>query len=62
MKAVVTFDNGQRIVAEIRPLVQGGQVRRPKFWAEWERDFVEQWNKSQPKAVHKVVKAHILRN
>lgn len=24
MKAVVTFDNGQRIVAEIQPLVQGG--------------------------------------
>lgn len=61
MKAVVTFDTGQRLVVDVLPL-RDGVVRRNKFWTEWERDFVEQWNKSQPGAVHKVVKAHILRN
>ena len=39
-----------------------GKLRRPRFQDEYERWFVEEFNKAQPHLVHKVVKAHILRN
>lgn len=61
MKAVLTLDNGAKIVADIfAPSI--GKIRRPRFHDEYERWFVEEFNKAQPRAVHKVVKAHILRN
>nr|DAL42943.1 MAG TPA_asm: hypothetical protein [Caudoviricetes sp.] len=61
MKAVLTLDNGRKIAVDILP-PQIGKIRRPRFQDEYERWFVEEFNKAQPRAVHKVVKAHILRN
>lgn len=61
MKAVLILDNGRKIVADILP-PPIGKIRRPRFHDEYERWLVEEFNKAQPRAVHKVVKAHILRN
>ena len=61
MKAILTLDNGKKIVADILP-PPIGKLRRPRFHDEYERWFVKEFNKSQPHLVHKVVKAHILRN
>nr|DAO53096.1 MAG TPA: hypothetical protein [Caudoviricetes sp.] len=61
MKAILTLDNGAKIAADILP-PPIGKLRRPRFQDEYERWFVEEFNKAQPRAVHKVVKAHILRN
>ena len=60
MKAVLTLDNGEKVVADIYPLQ--GNKHKPRFHDEYERWFVEEFNKAQPRAAHKVVKAHILRN
>lgn len=61
MKAILTLDNGKKIVADILP-PQIGKLRRSRFHDEYERWFVKEFNKAQPRLVHKVVKAHILRN
>ena len=60
MKAILTLGNGKKIAVDILPPI--GKVRRPRFQDEYERWFVEEFNKAQPHLVHKVVKAHILRN
>ena len=60
MKTILTLDNGKKIVADILHPI--GKLRRPRFHDEYERWFVEEFNKAQPHLVHKVVKAHILRN
>ena len=56
--AILTFDNGQRVRAEI--LIPKSD--RPIFHNDLERRFIEDFHKSQPRAVHKLVKVHILRN
>lgn len=61
MKAILTLDNGAKIVADTLP-PQIGKIRRPRFHDEYERWFVEEFNKAQPHLVHKAVKAHILRH
>lgn len=61
MKAVLTLDNGAKIAVDILP-PPIGKLRRPRSHNEYERWFVEEFNKAQPHLVHKVVKAHILRN
>lgn len=61
MKAILTLDNGAKIAADILP-PPIGKVRRPRFQDEYERWFVEEFNKAQPNMVHKVVKAHLLRH
>ena len=60
MKAILTLDNGKKIAADILSPI--GKLRRPRFHDEYERWFVEEFNKAQPHLVHKVVKAHILRH
>lgn len=62
MKAILTLDNGKKIAVDILPPPPIGKLRRPRFYDEYERWFVEEFNKAQPHLVHKVVKAHILRN
>lgn len=62
MKAVLTFDNGQKLVCDILTPPTWLHKSRPRFWDDFERDFVRKLNQSQPRAVHKVVRAHILRN
>lgn len=61
MKAVLTLDNGRKIAVDILP-PPIGKLRRPRFHDEYERWFVEEFNKAQPHLVHKAVKAHILRH
>lgn len=55
--AILTFDNGQRVRAEI--LIPKSD--RPIFHNDLERRFIEDFQKSQPNAAHKLVKVHILR-
>ena len=55
--AILTFDNGQRVRAEILIL----KSDRPIFHNDLERRFIEDFHKSQPNAAHKLVKVHILR-
>lgn len=55
--AILTFDNGQRVRAEI--LIPKSD--RPIFHYDLERRFIEDFHKSQPNAAHKLVKVHILR-
>ena len=44
MKAILTLDNGKKIVADILP-PPIGKLRRPRFHDEYERWFVEEFNK-----------------
>lgn len=55
--AILTFDNGQRVRAEIS--IPG--TDKPVWHTELERRIVRDFNKAQPRAVHKLVKVHILR-
>ena len=55
--AILTFDNGQRVRAEV--LIPKSD--RPIFHNDLERRFIEDFHKSQPNAAHKLVKVHILR-
>lgn len=56
--AILTFDNGHRVRAEI--LIPKSD--RPMWYDDIERRFIEDFHKSQPRAVHKLEKVHILRN
>lgn len=56
-QAILTFDNGSRIRAEVTLV--------PKRWytnSDYERELVSEYNKSQPNAVHKITKIHLMRN
>lgn len=55
--AILTFDNGQRVRAEIS--IPG--TDKPVWHTELERRIVNDFNKAQSRAVHKLVKVHILR-
>ena len=55
--AILTLSNGEkmRVKAKIYP--------KPRYFqAEYERDLVEEFNRSQPNMVHKAVKCHLMRN
>lgn len=56
--AVITLDNGTKVRAEI--LIP--ENAKPTWHAELEKRMVRNFNRSQPHAVHKAVKIHILRN
>lgn len=45
MKAVLTLDNGEKVVADILSISPIGKLRRPRFHDEYERWFVEEFNK-----------------
>ena len=56
-QAILTFDNGSRIRAEVTLV--------PKRWytnSDYERELLKEFNKSQPNMVHKVTKIHLIRN
>lgn len=55
--AILTFDNGQRVRAEIT--LPG--TDKPVWHTELERRIVNDFNKAPPRAVHKLVKVHLLR-
>jgi uncharacterized protein YktA (UPF0223 family) len=56
-KCVLTLEGGYKITAE----VVIPKSSKPVFHDELEKQLVREFNKSQPYAVHKVVKMHILR-
>ena len=56
--AILTLEGGFKIRAEITmPATDRGT-----WHADLERQLVSEFNRSQPRAVHKVVKIHLLRN
>ena len=55
--AILTFDNGQRVRAEV--LIPKSD--RATWHDDIERRFIREWHKSQPNAAHELVKVHILR-
>lgn len=57
-KAILTLYNG----AKIEAVVTMPSPRKAMFHGEIEKKFVENFNKAQPHAVHKLVKVHIMRN
>lgn len=55
--AILTLDDGSRIRAEVTLV--------PKRWytqCDYERELLEEFNKSQPNMVHKIKKVHLMRN
>lgn len=56
--AILTLDNGERVRAKVLM----PHTEKPLWHTDLERRFIHEFNKSQPKAIHKVVKVHILRN
>lgn len=56
--AILTLDNGERVSAKVLM----PHTEKPLWHTDLERSFIHDFNKSQPKAIHKVVKVHILRN
>lgn len=55
--AILTFDNGQRVRAEIT--LPG--TDKPVWHTQLERRIVRDFNKAQPRATHKLIKVHLLR-
>lgn len=57
-RCLLTLDGG----AKIQAVLTMQKPTKPIFPKEMERQFVKQFNESQPNAVHKVIKCHIMRN
>ena len=57
-KCLLTFEGGYQIQA----ILTNPKPTKPIFPKEMERKFIESFNDSQPNAVHKVIKCHIMRN
>ena len=54
----MTLSDGSKIQATITIPKPTKQI----FPEQMERNIIENFNKSQPNAVHKVIKCHIMRN
>ena len=54
----MTLSDGSKIQATITI----PKPNKPIFPNEMERQFIKSFNESQPNAVHKVIKCHIMRN
>lgn len=48
--------------AKIQAVLTMPKPIKPIFPKEMERQFIKNFNESQPNAVHKVIKCHIMRN
>ena len=57
-RCLLTLDGG----AKIQAVLTIPKPTKPIFLNEMERQFIKSFNESQPNAVHKVVKCHIMRN
>lgn len=57
-RCLLTLDGG----AKIQAVLTMPKPTKPIFPEQMERQFIESFNKSQPLAVNKVVKCHIMRN
>ena len=57
-RCLLTLDGG----AKIQAVLTMPKPTKPIFPKEMESQLVKQLNESQPNAVHKVIKCHIMRN
>lgn len=57
-RCLLTFDGG----AKIQAVLTMPKPTKPIFLKEMERLFINSFNESQPNAIHKVIKCHIMRN
>ena len=57
-RCLLTLDGGAKIKATL--IIP--KPKKPIFPEEMERHIMDEFNKSQPNAVHKVIKCHIMRN
>ena len=57
-RCLLTLDGG----AKIQVVLTMPKPTKPIFPEEMERYIMDEFNKSQPNAVHKVIKCHIMRN
>ena len=57
-RCLLTLDGG----AKIQSVLTIPKPTKPIFHEEMERHIMDEFNKSQPNAVHKVIKCHIMRN
>ena len=57
-RCLLTLDGG----AKIQAVLTIRKPTKPIFHEEMERQFIKSFNESQPNAVHKVIKCHIMRN
>ena len=57
-RCLMTLSDGSKIQATITI----PNPTKPIFPKEMERQFINSCNESQPNAVHKVIKCHIMRN
>lgn len=59
MKAIITLETGYKAICDI---LTPPHRKERETQAEYERRFVSELNLSQPNAVNKVIKCHILRH
>ena len=57
-RCLFTLDGG----AKIQSVLTIPKPTKPMYHEEMERQFIKSFNESQPNAVHKIVKCHIMRN
>ena len=57
-RCLLTLDGG----AKIQAVLTMPKPTKPIFPEKMERQFINSFNESQPNAVHKVIKYHIMRN
>lgn len=57
-RCLLTLDGG----AKIQAVLTIPKPKKPIFPEKMERQFINSFNESQPNAVHKVIKCHIMRN
>ena len=48
--------------SKIQTTIYIPKLTKPIFHEQMERSIIENFNESQPNAVHKVIKCHIMRN
>lgn len=57
-RCLLTLDGG----AKIQAVLTMPKPTKPIFPKEMERQFIKNFNESQPNMVHKVIKCYIMRN
>lgn len=57
-RCIITFSGGHKVQATLSI----PQPRKPLFMEQLEEQFIKEFNRSQPHAVNKAVKIHIMRN
>lgn len=58
MKAILTFDEGSKIIADI---LTPPARKECETQSEYEHRICKAWNASQPHALHKLIKVHLTR-